>query len=453
MAMRRVLIMALALITSLSFLPITAAQTECTPLMQSLVQQAVVTDGYGYWNACCSGNQTSCYLTREAVVGGYGPCESDFSAGAGCCKTPVGTVCMIGGDTTISNSPCGWSQLGACTQTIVLGGVAMPFGSDNLTSVGMSPSSIMAHGILDSNLCCSDSSCGYVDVPESCTSEHVLGCATDGDNVVCVPSGEADNGSYAAVIVNNCTVKAAILAGPSLDIPSLVIPSIVVPSIVVPTYYFPSYSAEPVPTPLSIPIPTISVPSTGLPIGSIIGIGVGPPLGLVMACMLMRRRQRRLILRAANANGGNRLNGQRAESDPPAQTPATDHENIQQIPGYIVSGVLTYPPANMPTTDASELERKQREAFDAYSTPTAVPGIPDQNPRPTLPSGSNPPIRLTVSTPAPPSLPRPDQYVRMEQFAQWRAASQQPAMPLAGGSQAAETGESLPAYTVEASQP
>jgi hypothetical protein len=214
-----------AILSIAPYLVLTAGQTECSPLMQSLVSQAEATNSYGSWDACCARTGTDCYLTREAVQPGYEPCDSAHGARAGCNRVPEGTICMIGGDSLITSSPCSWSQLRTCAQTITRSGNVMPFNTGNLTSLGLAPASVLANGVLDSNLCCSASVCMFADSLASCSYQYDMSCISDGvSNVICIPLDESDDSNYAAVIVQGCaasTTNPASASSPSSTSPTL----------------------------------------------------------------------------------------------------------------------------------------------------------------------------------------------------------------------------------------
>jgi len=172
------------------------AQTDCGPLMQSLVQQAEATNEYGSWDACCARTGTDCYLTRQSVPAGYEPCDAAHSARAGCNRVSQGTVCMIGGDGLINASPCGTSLVRTCASTIVLNGNTISFG----TALAGAATSILANGVLGSTLCCSTSSCSFT---SSCVQPYSMACVSDGVNIICIPFDQINGNMYAVAIVQD----------------------------------------------------------------------------------------------------------------------------------------------------------------------------------------------------------------------------------------------------------
>ena len=179
-------------------------QTTCAPLMQALVQQAEATNSFGSWDACCARTGIDCFLSRQAVPPGTEPCDVAHSARAGCNRLAQGTVCMIGGDGLVSGSPCGASIIRTCGSVIARGGgVATPFAPPS--GLGTTSASILAGGVLDSQLCCSTSVCTFT---SSCTSQYNMNaCISDGVNFICIPLDQPDDTTYAAQIVqdgHNC---------------------------------------------------------------------------------------------------------------------------------------------------------------------------------------------------------------------------------------------------------
>ncbi|KIM85866.1 hypothetical protein PILCRDRAFT_86633 [Piloderma croceum F 1598] len=183
------------------------AQTDCEPLMQSLVQQAEATNEYGSWDACCARTGTDCYLTRASVPVGFEPCDSEHSARAGCNRVVQGTLCMIGGDSLISASPCGTSLVRTCASVTVLGGQTSSLGPV-LAGHAMS---ILANGVLGSTLCCSVSLCLVL---TTCAEQYSMACVSDGTNIICVPFDQANSDTYAIAIVQDghgCVTQSSLL--------------------------------------------------------------------------------------------------------------------------------------------------------------------------------------------------------------------------------------------------
>ena len=175
--------------------------------MQSLVQQAEATNEYGSWDACCARTGMDCYLTRESVAVGFEPCDSDHSARAGCNRVAQGTLCMIGGDSLISASPCGMSLVRTCATVTVLGGQTSSFG----TVLGGRATSILANGVLGSTLCCSMSSCLVL---TTCAEQYSMACVSDGTNTICIPFDQANSDTYAIAIVQDghgCVTPSSLL--------------------------------------------------------------------------------------------------------------------------------------------------------------------------------------------------------------------------------------------------
>jgi hypothetical protein len=206
--------MAITLLLALRIVRGVTAQTTCTPLMQSLVQQAEPTGQYGSWDACCARTGNDCFLTQQYAPPGYEPCDTSHSARAGCNRTPQGTVCMIGTDGLISGSPCSASLIRMCAQTIVRDGVAASF--DGFASLGVSPASILSGGILGTQLCCSSSSC---QISSSCALPYNMSCVTDGTNIICVPLDQSNAQTYAVEIVQDghgCAAPTSTMNSPSV---------------------------------------------------------------------------------------------------------------------------------------------------------------------------------------------------------------------------------------------
>jgi hypothetical protein len=281
---------------------------------------------------------------------------------------------MIGGDTMISDSPCGSSQLETCTQTIVLSGVAMPFDSGNLTSMGISPSSIMSNGVLDSNLCCSSSSCGYTGTIQSCELQSIMSCVTDGSNVVCIPLDEADDDNYAAVIVDNCvanTTTSAVLSSSSSSTSGY--------------------------TPTTVSTQTTSSQDGPLVGGVVAGVVV---ILLLIAVIMFALRSAARRRNAVAHNGGDHFSGQggtvamASSASPfpnlphmpahPATHPYTQHISLASP----IDGLLMYQP-NPPIADRTNVMAKQTAAYEALASSSAHPTTtyPDIQP---LPPGPNP---------------------------------------------------------------
>ena len=279
----------------------------------------------------------------------------------------------------ISDSPCGSSQLETCTQTIVLSGVAMPFDSGNLTSVGMSPSSIMSNGVLDSNLCCSSSSCGYTGTLQSCELQSVMSCVTDGSNVICIPLDEADDDNYAAVIVDNCVANTTTSAVSSSSSSS-------------------SSSSTSGYTPT-----TVSTPTTSSHNGNLIGgVVAGAVVILLIAVIMFALRQRSAARRrnAVTHNGGDHSSGQggtvamASSASPfpnfphmpahPATYPYTQHTSLASP----IDGLLMYQP-NPPIADRTNVMAKQTAAYEALASSSAHPATTYPHIQP-LPPGPNP---------------------------------------------------------------
>ena len=178
----------------LRFIGGAVGQTTCNPLMQSLVQQADMTGQYGSWDACCAHTGDDCFLTQVTAPPGFEPCDPGHSARAGCNRTPQGTVCMIGMDTSISDSPCSASHIQVCDTVLILDGVNTPF--DGFANLGVTPAQILSRGLLETQLCCSTSLC-HID--PACTLQYNMSCITDAINIICVPLDQANAQTYAAV--------------------------------------------------------------------------------------------------------------------------------------------------------------------------------------------------------------------------------------------------------------
>ena len=184
-------------------------QTTCAPLMQALVQQVEATNSFGSWDACCARTGIDCFLSRLVVPPGTEPCDVDHSARAGCNRLAQGTVCMIGGDGLISGSPCGASIIRTCGSVIARGdGVAIPF--EPPSGLGATSASIVARGVLGSQLCCSTSTCTFA---SPCTLQYNMSaCISDEVNFICIPLDQPDDTTYAAQIVqdgHNCVVTSS----------------------------------------------------------------------------------------------------------------------------------------------------------------------------------------------------------------------------------------------------
>lgn len=179
----------------------TRGQTDCLPLMQSLVQQAEATNGYGSWDACCARTGSSCFLTRQMVAPGFEPCDAAHGARAGCNRVPQGTVCMIGSDGQITGSPCGAAQVRSCATTVILNGQQF----NNLVSADIAPG-ILIGGVEGSLLCCSvnPTSCQLIWLSPCSTSQFSMTCVSDGVNAICVPFDQASDSTYAVAIQENC---------------------------------------------------------------------------------------------------------------------------------------------------------------------------------------------------------------------------------------------------------
>jgi len=111
---------------------------------------------------------------------------------------------MIGGDSLITGSPCGASVIRTCGSVIARGdGVAAPF--DPSSDLNATFASILARGVLESQLCCSTSACTFA---TPCTSQYNMSaCVSDAVNSICIPLDQSDNSTYAAQIVqdgHNC---------------------------------------------------------------------------------------------------------------------------------------------------------------------------------------------------------------------------------------------------------
>ena len=258
-------------------------QTSCEPLMEFLVQQAEATNGYGSWDACCARTGVDCLLTRTAVPPGFEPCDAAHSARAGCNRLAQATVCMIGGDGEISDSPCGASIIRTCGSVIALGdGVATPF--DPSSSLNATFATILERGVLETQLCCSSFGCTFA---SPCTSQYNLSaCLSDGVNNICIPLDQPDNTTYAAQIVqdgHNCVVTSSTSSTSS-------------------TYSSSSSSTSSTPTTESA-VPTQTVMNNnGGGNTAIIGGGVGGAVGfvfitvlLIVLCMRKHRHRKRNV--------------------------------------------------------------------------------------------------------------------------------------------------------------
>ena len=191
--------------------PRAKGQTTCEPLVHALVRQAEAMNSYGSWDACCARTGVDCFLSRLVVPPGFEPCDVTHGARAGCNRLAQGTVCMLEEDGLISGSPCGASVIRTCGSVIALGdGVAAPF--DPSSDLEATFGSILARGMLGSQLCCSTSVCTFA---SPCTSQYNMSaCVSDDVNSICMPLDQPDNTTYAALIVqdgHNCTATSTSL--------------------------------------------------------------------------------------------------------------------------------------------------------------------------------------------------------------------------------------------------
>ncbi|KIM38615.1 hypothetical protein M413DRAFT_12572 [Hebeloma cylindrosporum] len=409
------------------------SQTSCAPLMQALLQQAEATNGYGSWDACCARTGTDCYLSRQAVAPGFEPCDVEHSARAGCNRLAQGTVCMIGGDTVISGSPCGASSIRACGSVIVRdGGVAVPL--DSLANLGVTPASILTRGVLGSQLCCSTSACTFA---SPCTSLYnISACLTDGTNIICIPLDQPNDTTYAAQIVqdgHNCVVTSSAHSSS------------------------PPFSA----TTIDGSVPTTAVPSkdvrnnntggTAALVGGSVGGGVGFICIIILFILLCaRRRGSRTMNIPSDEWSVDHQEAGRTSHIPTLPTP-------QNTSGYSPSFPNPIPGAqwkNAAVGTPPSFPGSSRHNHDLFRFPVANrqnPGHVYQDPRTSVISR---PVFQPSSSPPPPPISRnpvlPPAAVDTEAMAARIAALENRIMELSGPSSGVQTGPGRRGEAVEA---